>query len=738
MISYGKQSINPEDISAVGEALLGDFLTCGPIVKKFEEKFADYVGAKFAVAVSSGTAALHLACLVAGLKLGDEVITSPITFAASANCALYCQAKPIFVDINDQGLIDEEKIEEKITPKTKIIIPVHYSGLSCEMEKIRQIAKRHNLIVVEDACHALGAKYKENGYTKNSDKESRIGDCRYSDMACFSFHPVKHITTGEGGMVTTNSQEYYEKLLMLRHHGITKDSAKLVEKNEGPWYHEMQELGFNYRITDFQCALGISQLKKVDEFVNKRREIAKKYDLAFKDNDKIFLLSEKDNQFNPYHLYVIQVDNPEMRLKLFNYLKENGVSAQVHYLPVYWHPYYQRLGYQKGICPKAEEFYGTIISLPIYPDLKSEEQDKVIHLIKEVLKMSMEKEAGQSCDENNKAVKKEVNTFIFKYQKEDVNEKLGKIIGNDFKKYREEFDKTQNYQTAKHVPEFPLCVSLELVNRCNLNCIMCYKPHHSQPFAQLSIEELQKIMTECQENKMPSLILGLGAETLLYPKVKETLEIIRSAGVIDVFFGTNGVLLNDNIIESIFDNKISRVEISLDSATPETYKKVRGHDMLPKIEENIEKLLAAKKARQSQLPIIRLCFVVMDINKHETEKFIQKWKDKVDYIDFQRCVDFSKMDDPVKIDSEVIKDSFCSQPFYSLNVWGNGKVTPCCTFYGERLVIGDIHEQSLKEIWDGEKMQTIREQILSKKFNPICQKCLYFRDRENIDKSFQK
>ena len=337
MIPYGKQTIGEDDIKEVVNSLKSDFLTTGPKIKEFEEKFADYVGAKYAVAVSNGTAALHLACLAAGLKQGEELITSPMTFAASANCALYCKAKPIFVDINEQGLIDESKIEEKITNKTKIIIPVHYSGLPCNMEKIKQVADKYKLIVIEDACHALGGRYKN----------SKIGNCEYSDIAIFSFHPVKHITTGEGGMITTNSKELYEKLLLLRTHGITKDSKKFINQNDGPWYYEMQELGFNYRLTDFQCALGINQLNKIDKFIEKRREIAGKYDKSFENNKDIEILKENQNQSNPYHLYVIKVKNKKTRLKLFNYLKQKGIFCQVHYIPAYWHPYYQRLGYKK-------------------------------------------------------------------------------------------------------------------------------------------------------------------------------------------------------------------------------------------------------------------------------------------------------------------------------------------------------------------------------------------------------
>lgn len=370
-IPYGKQTIDKTDIRAVSKALSDDFLTTGPRIKKFEKKFANFVGAKYAVAVSNGTAALHLACLATDLKQGDELITSPMTFAASANCALYCDAKPVFVDIKKNGLIDEKLIEKKITSKTKIIIPVHYGGLPCNMKKIKEIANKHKLIIIEDACHALGSKY---GKTK-------IGDCTYSDMTIFSLHPVKHITTGEGGIITTNSKKLYEKLLSLRNHGIVKNPSKLINKNEGPWYHEMQSLGFNYRITDFQCALGASQLKKVAVFIKKRIEIAKIYDDAFAKIKVVEVILPPKKLKNAYHLYIIKVKNKKVRLNLFNYLKKNNIFCQVHYIPVYWHPYYQKLGYKKGICPKTEEFYEKIISIPMYPGLKKTEQKKVIKTI---------------------------------------------------------------------------------------------------------------------------------------------------------------------------------------------------------------------------------------------------------------------------------------------------------------------------------------------------------------------
>lgn len=372
IIPYGKQTIDSTDIKSVVEAVNSEFLTTGPKVKQFETRFAHFVNAKYAVAVSSGTAALHLACLAAGLKKGDELITSPMTFTATANCALYAGAKPVFVDIREEnGLIDEELIEEKLTSKTKIIIPVHYGGLPCNMEKIRKIADKNKLIVIEDACHALGAKFEN----------TKIGDCRYSDMSIFSFHPVKHITTGEGGMITTNSKVFYENLLLLRTHGITKDPVKFIRKHKEPWFYEMQLLGYNYRLTDFQCALGISQLKKVNKFINKRIMIAKKYDKAFSKIKGIEIISPPWDCKNTYHLYVIKVKNAKTRLKLFRYLMDSGFYCQVHYIPVYWHPYYKKLGYKKGNCIKAEKFYEKIISIPIYPNLKNSEQDKLIETI---------------------------------------------------------------------------------------------------------------------------------------------------------------------------------------------------------------------------------------------------------------------------------------------------------------------------------------------------------------------
>jgi len=376
MIPYGKQTIELDDIEKVSEALKQAFLTTGPTVDEFEKAFAKYVGAKYAIAVSSGTAGLHIACLAAGLQNGDELITTPITFAASANCALYCQAKPVFADIDAQGLIDPKEIVKKITEKTKVIIPVHYSGLPCNMKEIKKIKEKYDVIVIEDACHALGTNYKG----------TNIGDCKFSDMAVFSFHPVKPITTLEGGMITTNSKELYKKLALLRNHGITKDEKEFVNENEGPWYHEMQLLGFNYRISDVQCALGINQLGKVDSFIQKRRHIATKYNEAFKNNDSVGVIGIHEVDNNAHHLYVITLKDKETRLALVKHLKKKDIHPQVHFIPVYLHPYYQQLGFKKGICPNAEHFYETSLSLPLFPSLTSQEQEKVISTVNNFFK----------------------------------------------------------------------------------------------------------------------------------------------------------------------------------------------------------------------------------------------------------------------------------------------------------------------------------------------------------------
>ncbi len=379
IIPYGRQYIDEKDIEAVVQVLKGDYLTTGPYVEKFEKAFAAKIGAKYAVAVSSGTAALHLACIAAGIEKGDQVITTPMTFAASANCAVYTGATPIFADIDERtGSIDPEKIKEKINHQTKAIIPVHYAGLPCAMEEIKKIASENNLIIIEDACHALGAKYKE----------TVIGDCSYSDMTVFSFHPVKHITTGEGGMVTTNSEAVYRKLLALRSHGITREEKEFTEPSHGGWYYQMQHLGYNYRMTDIQAALGLSQLEKLDWFVQRRREIAAIYNRELKELP-LQLPEEKQGYYSSYHLYTIKIKKEAgiSRRELYDKLRQKNIYTQVHYIPVHTFPYYQkRYGYRWGDYPKAEEHYQQVLSLPIYPGLEDEDIYQIIKALKEVVK----------------------------------------------------------------------------------------------------------------------------------------------------------------------------------------------------------------------------------------------------------------------------------------------------------------------------------------------------------------
>ncbi len=363
IIPYGKQSIDEKDIQAVVDVLRSDWITQGPAVEKFEKDLAAYCGAKYAVAVSNGTAALHIACLAAGLKKGDEAITAPITFLATPNAVLYAGAKPVFADVDPETAnIDPKEIVKKINKKTKALLPVHYAGLPCDMERIHKIAKTKALVVIEDACHALGAEYKMGR------KTVKIGSCRHSDMAVLSFHPVKHITTGEGGAITTNNKSLYEKLRSLRSHGMYKDKTTL---DKVPWHYEMRELGFNYRITDFQCALGVSQLKKLDRFTDRRRRIAGIYNEAFKDND-LFALPEENKDFrSSWHLYPIRLKDKYKKDKkfIFAVAKKKGIGLQVHYIPVYNQPYYRGLGYKKGLCPNAEDFYRREISIPMYPSM---------------------------------------------------------------------------------------------------------------------------------------------------------------------------------------------------------------------------------------------------------------------------------------------------------------------------------------------------------------------------------
>lgn len=375
-LPYGKQWIDDKDIESVISVLKGDYLTTGPTVKEFEEKVADYVGAKYGVAVANGTAALHMACFAAGISEGDEVIISSITFAASANCVLYQGGIPVFADIDPLTYnIDPEEIEKKITDKTKAIIPVDFTGQSVDMDKIREISDRHNLIIIEDAAHALGTDYKGK----------KVG--ALADMTEFSFHPVKPITTGEGGVITTNNEDLYNKMKLFRTHGITRDPNLLID-NHGPWYYEQQELGYNYRIPDIQCALGISQMDRLDMFVNRRREIVKRYNDSLKDIDGITIPFEPDYSNSGWHLYVIRLNLDKLtvtRKEIFEALIAENIGVNVHYMPVYLHPYYKRLGYEKGICPNAEKLYNEMITLPLYPKMMNADVDDVISAVDKVI-----------------------------------------------------------------------------------------------------------------------------------------------------------------------------------------------------------------------------------------------------------------------------------------------------------------------------------------------------------------
>ena len=376
-IPYGHQHITDEDIQAVIETLKSDYLTQGPKIIEFEQAFARYVGAKYAVAVSNATAGLHLAATALQVRSGDKVIVTPITFAASANCIRYCNGMVVFCDIDpDTYLMDIKKLRrllETNPPSTfKGIVPVDFAGYPHQMEEFRQLADEYGLWSLEDACHAPG------GYFIDSNGEKQFcGNGKFADVTVFSFHPVKHIATGEGGMVTTNDKELFDRLSLLRTHGITKNPACLHE-NHGGWYYEMQELGYNYRLTDFQAALGLSQLKRADEGLKRRQKIAVRYNEAFKRIADIQTPYASPDVFHAYHLYIIQVPD---RLDLYNYLHENGIYAQVHYIPLHLMPYYREQGNKPGDLPVAEKYYSRCLSLPMFPTLTDEEQEYVIKKI---------------------------------------------------------------------------------------------------------------------------------------------------------------------------------------------------------------------------------------------------------------------------------------------------------------------------------------------------------------------
>ena len=376
-IGYGRQSIDDADIQAVVDVLKSDFLTCGPKLEEVERKLCEITGAKYAVLISNGTAALHAACYAAGIQNGDEVITTPITFAASANCALYCGARPVFADINPETYnISPEKIEEKITDRTKAVVAVDFTGQAVELDQIREICQKHHLILIEDGAHSIGTKY--NGTPVGS----------IADLTTFSFHPVKTVTAGEGGAVLTNDEEFYKKLLLFRSHGITRNENWMSGKPEGGWYYEQMELGMNYRMTDIQAALLGSQLDRLETFAKRRREIVRMYDEAFQEMPEIIVQKEIPQSDTVRHLYLLRL-NPEHlkagRKEIFDALTAENIGCNVHYIPVYYFPYYQKLGYQKGLCPNAEALYERLITIPLYFGMSDEDVQNVIQAVKKVL-----------------------------------------------------------------------------------------------------------------------------------------------------------------------------------------------------------------------------------------------------------------------------------------------------------------------------------------------------------------
>ncbi len=376
-IYYGKQWIDEDDVAAVAAVLRSDYVTCGPKVDELEKALCEYTGAKYAVALNSGTSALHCAILAAGIGPGDEVITTPITFAASANCALYCGARPVFADIDkDTYNIDPESIRAHITERTKAVVAVDYTGQAVKIDEIRQICDEHGLVFIEDAAHSFATQYKGK----------KVGSL--ADMTCFSFHPVKTITAGEGGAVLTNDEELYKKLVLFHTHGITHDEELMEDApHEGPWYYEQIELGYNYRITDIQAGLLLSQLAKIDKFASRRKEIVRRYNEAFADVPEIIVQKEIPESDSCRHLYVIRLDLDKLsctRRQFFDALKAENVVCQIHYVPVYWFPYYRHLGYEKGLCPVAEEVYAGIMSIPLYPRMTDDDVEDVIKAVKKV------------------------------------------------------------------------------------------------------------------------------------------------------------------------------------------------------------------------------------------------------------------------------------------------------------------------------------------------------------------
>lgn len=375
-IFYGHQCLDEADYQAVLDVLKSDYLTCGPKISELERRLCEITGAKYAVAVSNGTAALHIACLAAGVGEGDEVITTPITFAASANCALYCGARPVFADINEKTYnIDPDSVRAHVTERTRAVVAVDYTGQSAQLDELLEICREHGLLLITDGAHSIGTKYK--GRPTGS----------IADMTTFSFHPVKTVTAGEGGAVLTNDEKLYEKLSLFRTHGITRNPALMSREPDGPWYYEQVELGYNYRMTDIQAGLLISQLNKLEVFKARRREIVRKYDEAFSELPQIVVQQEIPESDTTRHLYILRIDPERLtidRKQFFEALGAENVCCNVHYIPVYYFPYYQKLGYQKGLCPKAEKLYEEIISLPLYYGMSDQDVEDVIAAVKKI------------------------------------------------------------------------------------------------------------------------------------------------------------------------------------------------------------------------------------------------------------------------------------------------------------------------------------------------------------------
>lgn len=381
-LPYGRHWLEEDDIAAVVEVLRHHNLTQGEKVAEFEQALATYCGAQYAVAVANGTAALHCAALAAGFAPGDEVITSPLTFAASANCIAYLGGRPVFADIAaGTRNLDPAEVARRLTPQTRGLLPVHFAGRSCDMPAFAELARRHNLVVIEDAAHAIGSEYEAGG------AGLRVGACAHSDMTVFSFHPVKHITTGEGGAILTNRADLYQRLLLFRSHGITKDPQRL-EHHEGPWYYEMQALGYNYRLTDIQCALGLSQMKKLPQFLARRAEIVARYNKTFGSHPAL-IPPQVPQAATAWHLYVLEFDLAQLdcdRRTIFLELQEARLGVQVHYIPVHLLPYYRKhFGTKPGDYPRAERYYSRALSLPLYPKLTDAEVDRVIDTVLQIV-----------------------------------------------------------------------------------------------------------------------------------------------------------------------------------------------------------------------------------------------------------------------------------------------------------------------------------------------------------------